>query len=278
MNWLFTIVPLTDFDRETGPLLVAPGSHQLHLVQDRQEKTLHRGAPEPPPETRFIDAGLRRGDLLLMNMYTWHQAPPNVSSKDRVGIFNKYAAVSAPPATGYFQNTSAVRDAFSAKGQRLIALASDRPLVTTQLLLTRPGTVEPEVLLHRQGDSWCLPGGEGWEENTIPGWDVGSRIGSLTSHVRDRIGLELPWVSYIGDFDEGPGLCRVYGFPGEENAALVTAASRHPACRWVAQSALSTEATTPDLVCEALRRWLDPEVVRGKGLSQVQGKVNQYAV
>ena len=164
------------------------------------------------------------------------------------------------------------------KGQRLIALASDRPLVTTQLLLTRPGTVEPEVLLHRQGDSWCLPGGEGWEENTIPGWDVGSRIGSLTSHVRDRIGLELPWVSYIGDFDEGPGLCRVYGFPGEENAALVTAASRHPACRWVAQSALSTEATTPDLVCEALRRWLDPEVVRGKGLSQVQGKVNQYAV
>lgn len=39
MNWLFTIVPLTDFDADTGPLLVAPGSHQLHLVEDRGEKT-----------------------------------------------------------------------------------------------------------------------------------------------------------------------------------------------------------------------------------------------
>jgi ectoine hydroxylase len=60
MNWLFTIVPLTDFDQSTGPLLVAPGSHQPHLVEDRNERTLHRGAPEQPPQSQFVDAQLRR--------------------------------------------------------------------------------------------------------------------------------------------------------------------------------------------------------------------------
>jgi len=277
MNWLFTIVALTDFDQETGPLLVAPGSHQLHLVENRQEKTLHRGAPEQPPEGQFVDARLKRGDLLLMNMYTWHWAPPNVSSKNRIGVFNKYAAVSAPPATGYFQHSTAVKEAFSQTGQRLVALASDRPLETTRLLLTRRMGDEPQVLLQQQAGGWGLPGGPGWEEDAIPGWDVGSRIGSLTSQVREQIGLELPWVSYVGDFDEGSGLCRVYGFPSEEDAALMSLAGRHPTCRWVAQSGLK-RVSAPELVCQAMVQWLAPGIVRGKGLSQAQARVNQYAV
>ena len=29
MNWLFAIIPLNDFDKSFGPLLVSPGSHKL---------------------------------------------------------------------------------------------------------------------------------------------------------------------------------------------------------------------------------------------------------
>lgn len=34
MNWLFAIIPLTDFDLEYGPLLVSPGSHKLTQIID----------------------------------------------------------------------------------------------------------------------------------------------------------------------------------------------------------------------------------------------------
>ena len=40
---------------------------------------------------------------------------------------------------------------------------------------------EPKFLLHRDAEThaWELPGGEGWEEEKLVGWDVGARIGSL---------------------------------------------------------------------------------------------------
>ncbi|MEM7253252.1 MAG: phytanoyl-CoA dioxygenase family protein, partial [Pseudomonadota bacterium] len=86
MNWIFTIIPLTDFDEAIGPLLVAPGSHQLEKVT-ATGNVWQRAAPTKPAATDFVDAGLRRGDLLLMNMYTWHQAPPNQSGRRRIGLF-----------------------------------------------------------------------------------------------------------------------------------------------------------------------------------------------
>ena len=33
MNWCFSVVPLTDFDDETGQLFIAPGSHRLDRVR-----------------------------------------------------------------------------------------------------------------------------------------------------------------------------------------------------------------------------------------------------
>ncbi|MCP4246607.1 MAG: hypothetical protein GY778_06125, partial [bacterium] len=41
MNWLFTIVPLSDFDATAGRLFVAPGSHRLDRVADAGERALH---------------------------------------------------------------------------------------------------------------------------------------------------------------------------------------------------------------------------------------------
>ena len=100
MNWLFAIVPLCDFDKARGPVWVAPGSHRLERVRDTGERTLQVDPPVRPSPEEFIDPGLERGDLLLMNMHMWHKARGNHSDRHRVGIFNKYAAENAVPATG----------------------------------------------------------------------------------------------------------------------------------------------------------------------------------
>ena len=40
MRWLFAIIPLNDFNREYGPLLVSPGSHKLTRVVDPEAHIL----------------------------------------------------------------------------------------------------------------------------------------------------------------------------------------------------------------------------------------------
>ena len=40
MRWLFAIIPLNDFNREYGPLLVSPGSHKLTQVVDPEAHIL----------------------------------------------------------------------------------------------------------------------------------------------------------------------------------------------------------------------------------------------
>ena len=122
MNWAFTIVPFCDFDSAAGQLFVAPGSHQLERVA-------------PVPSDRFVLRHLasRRSRtsstrsssgaiLLLMNMHLWHRASGNQSDHHRVGAFNKYAAVDAPPATGYFLYDDDVHDALSDDGRSFLAV------------------------------------------------------------------------------------------------------------------------------------------------------------
>ena len=97
MRWLFAIIPLNDFNREYGPLLVSPGSHKLAQIIDPDAHILDLTRPDPEQLPDLIDPELKAGDLLLMDMHTWHEAPGGTTSDDRVGIFNKYCAVNAPP-------------------------------------------------------------------------------------------------------------------------------------------------------------------------------------
>ena len=58
MNWLFAITPMTDFDRRTGPLFVAPGSHRLERVHATRERVLGVKPPVRPEDCDFIDPGI----------------------------------------------------------------------------------------------------------------------------------------------------------------------------------------------------------------------------
>jgi len=278
MDWLFTVIPLTDFDEEHGPLMVAPGSHQLARVTRESARFWERGRPAPPTEGDFVDPGLKRGDVLLMNMYTWHWAPPN--AEHRVGVFNKYAAADAPPATGYYVFDDAVHAALTDTGKRILAVHSDLAINTTRAMIT----YGDELLLHKTPDGlWALPGGDGWEEAAIPGWDHGNRIGALDDLLRAQLDLVLPWVSYVGDYaaEEDaavPGLCRLYAHPCAQRPLLSDTAKA--SCKWFTREALSAlgEADFAQaFTLDALATWLDAPLRRGKGLSQARCTIDQYA-
>jgi len=270
MNWLFTIVPFTDFNEQTGQLFVAPGSHQPERVRDAGSGALEVAPPGKPPADAFIDPGLERGDLLFMNMYLWHHASGNQSDVHRIGLFNKYAGAHAPPATGYFLYDDDVFNALSESGRRLLAVHSDRVIRTTRAVLTRATAEGTEVLLAEDGS---LPGCETWDERAIPDWDLGNYIAPLKHHLIQAVGIEPPWVSYVGDYEEDEHLCRVYGYslPGRGFPVAYQGAA------WQPIAALTSGITRYGYEAQAVTDWQDPNLIRGKGLTQAQSRIDQYA-
>jgi len=272
MNWLFTIIPFGNFDDDSGPLFIAPGSHQTERVFDDGEPALCIRPPTAPAETDFIDPGLERGDLLLMNMYLWHKANGNTSDTHRVGLFNKYAAAGAPPATGYYLYDDDVHAALSQSGRQLLAVHSDRTIDTTRaVLLRRNGSVDEALVMENEG--FELPGGATWDERAIPDWDLGNYIAPLKSHLASAINIDPPWLSYVGDFEEAAHLCRVYGYtlPGRGFPVPYRGA------RWVPVSELDDANVRFGYERSAVESWMDPTPVRGKGLTQAQCRIDQYA-
>ncbi len=274
MNWAFTIVPFCDFDDKAGQLFVAPGSHRLDRVTIGRERPMCVAPPVKPEESDYIDPGLERGDLLLMNMHLWHRAAGNSSDHHRVGAFNKYAAFDAPPATGYFLYDDDVADALSPENRSLLAVHSNKPIGMTRAVLMRERS-EPEVFFIRTDEGLRLPGGPAEVEKAIPDWDRGNVIASLQSALRDQIRVETPWVSYLGDFDEGEHLCRVYGYTLTGLGFPVP----YDEGEWLTRTQIESSADELGFgyELEALDRWLDPSIVRGKGLTQAQSRINQYA-
>jgi len=276
MNWAFTIMPFTDFDAESGRLFVAPGSHKVERVHQGSERPVCVGPPTTPPIESYVDSGLRRGDLLIMNMHLWHHAEANNSGRHRAGLFNKYAAADAPPATGWLVYDQDVYRALAPENRWLLAVSSDLPLSTTRLLLTRQtNSGKHEVLVVLTAKGVELPGGRAETEVAIADWDKGNLIASLYEHLRSQLQIELPWVSYIGDYEEGEHLCRIYGY---DLTGLGFPVPYHQG-RWVSADDMSSVASTSGWGYEsiALSSWLDSSVIRGKALTQAQSRINQYA-
>ena len=148
----------------------------------------------------------------MVNEHVWHKAPAGTTTEDRCGIFNKYCAVNAPPAAGYYPYNPAALGALSDDGKRLIPVCFDKPITTTRLLIEDTSSQASKFLLRSDTG---LPGGEGWEEEKLVGWDVGARIGSLQELAKTQLDLDVPWMSYIEDVEEEDGICRIYGFSDE---------------------------------------------------------------
>ena len=268
MNWLFTIVPFTNFTADTGQLFVAPGSHQPQRISDAGTGALEVAPPIKPDVDAFIDPGLERGDLLFMNMYLWHYASGNQSDGHRVGLFNKYAGRNAPPATGYYLYDDDVFNRLSESGRRLIAVHSDKNISTTRAVLTRQSGDGTEVLIAEDGS---LPGCATWDERAIPDWDLGNYIAPLKQHLIDAVGIEPPWLSYVGDYEENGHLCRVYGYPLTGHGFPVA----YQGARWLPIAELDSGRFGYE--AQAVADWQDPTPVRGKGLTQAQSRIDQYA-
>lgn len=276
MNWLFTIVPFCSFDDDTGPLYIAPGSHRLERIKPGATPCLEVDSAIKPAAEDFINPNLERGDLLLMSMHLWHKAAGNSSDRHRVGLFNKYAAASHPPATGYYLYSDKVAEALSPAGQNLLAVHSKNDITTTRALLTRQRDNQVELLLMPTKHGLQLPGGPVHEERAIPDWDRGNFIAPLKDHLRQQVAIEPPWLSYIGDYEEAPGLCRVYGYALNDNGFPVPYQGE-----WISVAALNAadfaESLAEEWLLEALTTWLDERFVRGKGLSQAQSRIDQFA-
>lgn len=271
MNWVFAIIPLTDFDTAYGPFLVSPKSHKLTQVIDPDAHILDLNRPDPEQLPPFIDPELKAGDLLVVNEHVWHEAPPGTTTEDRCGIFNKYCAIDAPPAAGYYPYNPAALDALSDEGKRLIPVCFDKPMTTTRLLIEDSSSQESKFLLHRDAETnaWALPGGEGWEEEKGVGWDVGARIGSLQDLTETQLGLEISWMSYIEDVEEENGICRVYGFSDEN---LDIDALGNNGCEWFTKSELKQRLGESDAICRAVDTWQQGDVIRGKGTACRQSR------
>ena len=261
MNWVFAIIPLTDFNSEYGPFLVSPKSHKLTQVIDPDAHILDLNRPDAKALAPFIDPELKAGDLLVVNEHVWHKAPAGTTTEDRCGIFNKYCAVNAPPAAGYYPYNPAALEALSDDGKRLIPVCFDKPITTTRLLIEDTSSQESKFLLHRDGE-WKLPGGEGWEEEKLVGWDVGARIGSLQELAKTQLDLEVSWMSYIEDVEEEDGICRVYGF-SDENLDLDRLANGD--YDWFTKAELQQRLGESDTIYRAVDTWHQTDVIRGKG-------------
>jgi hypothetical protein len=264
MNWVFAIIPLNDFDPSFGPFMVSPGSHHLPRVIDPDAHVLDLTEPDREQLPPFIDPELKAGDLLVVNEHVWHKAPAGTTSEDRCGIFNKYCAAAAPPAAGYYPYNPAARDALSDAGKRLLPVCFDRPLATTRLLIERPTGGESEYLLRRAADSgsWELPGGDGWEEEDLVGWDVGSRVASMQALASAQLGLDVPWMSYIEDAAQDDGVCRVYGYADPDLDADAVA---NGGCDWFTRSGLQRVLGDDHAICRTVDTWQRNDIVRGKG-------------
>lgn len=270
MNWLFAVIPLTDFSDEYGPLLLSPGSHKLSPVIDRSAAIWDVSRPDAKQLPEFIDPELKAGDLVLMHGHTWHKAPAGTSGNDRCGIFNKYCAVNAPPAAGYYPYDQAAYDSLSDQGKRLIPVHFDKPIATTRLLIEDGSNDESRYLLVRdeEADGWQLPGGEGEDEEKV-GWDVGARIGSLQSLIRDQFGVDVPWMSYIEDADEDDGICRLYGYT---DAGFDPDSVNGDDRTWFTKDELLSTLGEENPICQAATTWKQEDIIRGKGKAIHQSK------
>ena len=261
LNWLFAIIALTDLDEETGPLLVSQGSHKASRIVpvNNQVNRVERGsATDIAPLT---DTQLRRGDLVFMHMFTWHEGRSNRSNHDRFGLYNKYRARNAPPACGPQLFSERCYQAFSEPGKRLLPHHGDLPYAEARLIVDHQGKV---LLVKCDDGSWQLPGAS--LSGDDPGSVTAKVMTELEAALTEQHGLVIPWMTYVSDYQTASGIRRVFAYQDDDGSSAGCVSG---SCfRWSTTDDIRTLAENGELTREdadALRLWWDESFLRGIG-------------
>lgn len=230
LKWMFAVIPFADYTETAGPLTVAPGSHSKTTVlpSDGRVHQVDAAQVPSPAEITLVDPGLKKGDVVLMDGFLWHEPRPNYGNADRAGLYMKFHAKSSPPACGPTIYPSSVHDILPDDAQHLVphhrgdgryAAIRDKPVggVDEGRLLIEDSD-EKVLVLGNDTDGWRLPKYSASEDASAGILDVCNVMGSVVTQARDQLGLQLPWLSWLADLadpapdgDTDQWRCRVYG-------------------------------------------------------------------
>ena len=300
VKWMFAVVPFVDYTENAGPLTVSPGSHLKTTLRPSNGRVHQVDAAQVPrpEEIHLVDPSLKKGDVVLMNGFLWHEPRPNYGNADRCGLYMKFHAKSSPPACGPTIYPSAVHDVLPDDKKHLVpyhrddgryAALRDGPVggVDAARLLIEDSD-DKVLVLGNHTNGWRLPLFVAAEDETAGILDVGNVMGSVTAQARDQLGLHLPWLSWLADLpdtspdttpdgDAGPWRCRVYGHRLSTAAPdLDPAENSAPPHRWMSADELDEAHSAELLECgtetlEWLRMWQNEEDEDGRPVTRSFG-------
>lgn len=292
VKWMFAVIPFIDYTETAGPLAISPGSHRKStlLPSDGRVHQMDAAQVPEPHKIELIDPSLKKGDVVLMDGFLWHEARPNYGNSDRCGLYMKFHAKSSPPACGPTIYPSAVHDFLPDDAKHLIpyhrgdgryAALRDGPVdCIEEACLLIEDSDDKVLVIGDDTDGWRLPKFAAAEDTTAGILDVCNVMGSVVAEAREQLGLQLPWLSWLVDLAEQPETgntdewrCRVYGHRLQTAAPELDAAEQH---RWMSVEELeelhSAEALDRGTdVLGWLRMWQNQEDENGNPVTRSYG-------
>jgi hypothetical protein len=277
VKWMFVVIPFVDYTETAGPLAISPGSHLKTTVlpSDGRVHQVDAARVPSPGEITLVDPSLKKGDVVLMHGFAWHEARPNYGNSDRCGLYMKFHAKSSPPACGPTIYPSAVHDFLPSDVKHLVpyhrgdgqyAALRDGPVGgvdEAQLLIE--DSEERVLVLGDDADGWRLPRYAAAEDQTAGILDVCNVMGSVVKQAHQQLGLQLAWLSWLQDLsssapDGVPGewRCRVYGHRLQTAAPGLTTENDPPLQHhWMSMDELDEAESAGRLENGAqVRKWL----------------------
>lgn len=300
VKWMFAVIPFVDYIESAGPLVVSPGSHKKTAVLPSGGRVHQVDAARVPKgkDVPLVNPQLRKGDVVLMHGFTWHEARPNYGNADRCGLYMKFHAQSSPPACGPTIYPSAVHEALPDEMKHLIphhradgqyAAMRDGPVGGVDEGQVLVEDADGRVLLVRAEDyTWRLPVFEAAEDESAGILDVCNVMGSVLSGVNEQLGLQLPWLSWLQD-QTAPGegeasetRRRVYGHQLVTSAPSVEGEHVWMTAEELAEARTEGALEDGEQVLKWLHMWQQEEdadgntVVRSYGVPSTHVKYFRY--